>query len=55
MFVLLHSLLAVPRLPDKTGFFVVPVLFIISVGLSFFIYRRVPKIYLKKHPFPGKV
>jgi hypothetical protein len=50
---LLYSFVIVPRIPEEAGFYGVPVLFIVSIILSNFLYRRFLKLYLKKHPYTG--
>ena len=47
---LLYSLLLVPRLPAPAAPLGPPVLFVASLVLSFFIYRKALKTYLKKRP-----
>ncbi|MDR2471149.1 MAG: leader peptide processing enzyme [Treponema sp.] len=50
---LFYSFLLVPRLPPGAASFGPPVLFAVSVVLSFVIYRRLLAAYLKKRS-PGQ-
>jgi hypothetical protein len=50
LLLLLYTALAVPRIPAEAAPLGLPLLFIASLALSFLIYRRVLKGYLKKHP-----
>jgi len=50
---LLYSVFALPYIPDKADAVGFPLLFLVSLVLSFLIYQHALKLYLKKRPFPG--
>jgi hypothetical protein len=50
LLLVLYSFLVIPRIPNETAFIAIPFLFVISVVLSFLIYQRALKVYLKKKP-----
>jgi len=52
---LLYSFFVIPHIPDKANAVGFPLLFLVSLALSFFIYHRALKLYRKKWPFPGSV
>ena len=49
----LYSFFVIPRIPQEPGFFGFPLVIVISLALSFFIYQRFLALYLKKHSYPG--
>ena len=51
---LLYSALLVPHMPAESAFFGLPLLFTVSIVLSFFIYQKVLKRYLHKLQLPGQ-
>jgi hypothetical protein len=51
LLLLLYSILLVPHIPAERAFIAFPFLFVIAVILSFLVYQRVLKVYLKKKPF----
>jgi len=51
LLLVLYSVLVIPRIPSEVIPIAFPFLFIIAVILSFLVYQRVLKVYLKKKPF----
>jgi len=51
---LLYTALLVPHIPAESAFFGLPLLFTVSIVLSFFIYQKVLKRYLHKLQLPGQ-
>ena len=47
---LLYSILLVPNIPENVSFIGFPLIFLASFVLSFLIYQKALKLYLKKHP-----
>ena len=47
---LLYIVFLVPHIPEASRFVGFPVLFIVSLVVSFFVYKKALKSYLKKHP-----
>ena len=47
---LLFTVLLVPHIPEEAGFIGIPLLFLASFILSFVIYQKVLKFFLKKYP-----
>ena len=51
---LLYIALLIPHIPAETSFLGFPVLFVASIVLSFLIYQRALKLFLKKWPLSGQ-
>ena len=47
---LLYTVLVIPHIPDKASIIGVLLLFLVSFILSFIIYQKTLKLYLKKYP-----
>jgi hypothetical protein len=47
---LLYTLFLVPHIPADKAFIGFPVLFVVSFAIAFVAYRKIVKVFLKKHP-----
>ena len=51
---LLYMVFLIPYINEEMAFLGFSFLFVVSLVLSFFIYQRALKLYLKKWPLPGQ-
>jgi hypothetical protein len=47
---LLYTTLLFPHIPENSNLLGLPLLFLISLVISFFVYQKALKLFLKKHP-----
>jgi len=47
---ILYTAFLVPRIPADKASIGIPILFVVSLAIAFVTYRKIVKVFLKKHP-----